>query len=248
MSGLSDFLTEGSFWWGAGAGAVIAGTVGPLITMRSLRKSDERKAAHEASIQTRKEEHEDDLDQKKADREQEKRNQEIIFEASTTFAAACSDILVNSIDVKGVFNFLRDEYHNGQGTPDPKAAEKFAFAEAQVDQTKQLMTPFNKLKMIAPVDLLAQATRLNVAVLALGKTITEPFARVVALKAAGDELDGFINAFRKEYGREQYPPSDAQRDAMSFMSTLKKQVDDFQEEAEKDMRAAGFTSTPWGNA
>ncbi|WP_218021726.1 hypothetical protein, partial [Nocardia harenae] len=73
----------------------------------------------------------------------------------------------------------------------------------------------------------------------------EPFARQVALKAAADELNTFINDFREESGRQRYEASDAERDAMSFMETLKKQVSAYMEEAKRDMKAAGFETTPW---
>ncbi|WP_406272550.1 hypothetical protein OH799_32980 [Nocardia sp. NBC_00881] len=78
------------------------------------------------------------------------------------------------------------------------------------------------------------------------RTTTEPFAKPVALKAAADELNTFINDFREECGRQRYEAPDAERDAMSFMDMLKQQVDSYMEEAKRDMKAAGFESTPWG--
>lgn len=107
MSGLSDFWTEGSFWWGAGAGTIIAGTVGPLITMKSLRRSDDRKAKLDTSIQTRKEEHERELDQRKADREQSDRNKAIVFEAASNYATTVGDLLITSVDEKGLGSAAR---------------------------------------------------------------------------------------------------------------------------------------------
>ncbi|QXF82293.1 DUF4863 family protein [Rhodococcus pyridinivorans] len=90
----------------------------------------------------------------------------------------------------------------------------------QVEAAKGITTPFSKLKMVASPALLAATSRLNTSILALNQTTTQPFARQVAMKTAGDELANFINVFRTECGREQYPPSAAQRDAMSFMATL----------------------------
>lgn len=77
------------------------------------------------------------------------------------------------------------------------------------------------------------------------RTITQPLARPVAMKAATDALNGFIAVFREESGREAYTESDAQAAVMSFMSTLQQQIDAFVEEAKSDMRATGFTTTPW---
>lgn len=234
MSGLSDFFTEGAFWWGAGAGTVLGACITSGINFWNTHRSD-----------TRTFDHEDDLDQRKADREQEERNQAIVFEAATSFATVCSEILESSVDVKGLFNALRDAYHDERGTPDPKADEKLMFAETTMSQTMRIQTPFNTLKMVAPVALLERATQLSAAIIALTKTTTEPFAKPLVMKTAADELDKFINAFRREYGREEYPPSKAQADAMSFMKTLQKQVSDYMEEAKADMRAAGFRTTPW---
>ncbi|MEH6822024.1 MAG: hypothetical protein V7706_18995 [Dietzia psychralcaliphila] len=168
-----------------------------------------------------------------------------MFEASTNYAAVCSEIIENSLDVKGLFNAIRDVYHNERGTPDPKALEKFMFAEEQTDEIKRITTPFNKLKMVAPIELLEHATQLNMALMTLLRTTTEPFAKPLAMKIAGEQLDQFINAFRREYGREEYPPSKAQENAMSFMQTLQQQVNAYMEEAKAEMKAAGFKSTPW---
>jgi hypothetical protein len=64
---------------------------------------------------------------------------------------------------------------------------------------------------------------------------------------SADELDGWLNTFRDLCGRDQCPPSAGQRDAQSFMDTLKRQVGDYMEEAKADMKAAGFKTTPWDN-
>jgi hypothetical protein len=39
------------------------------------------------------------------------------------------------------------------------------------------------------------------------KQTTEPFAAQVAMKTAGEELENFINVFRRELGREEYTES-----------------------------------------
>ncbi len=63
--------------------------------------------------------------------------------------------------------------------------------------------------------------------------------------SAADEVNNFFNVFREAVGREQYADERAQQQALSFMETLKKQVDDYMEEAKADMKAAGFKTTPW---
>lgn len=236
MSAVSDFLTQPGFWWGVPAGAVLSGVITSVVTARSVRRSDERKALQEDKVLDRKEERED-----------QRRNEDLVFEAATEFATVCSDILMKSVDVEGVINFLRDALNSEAGIPDPKAMEKPAFAQMRVEEAKGITTPFSKLKMVASPALLAAASRLSTSILALNQTTTQLFARQVAMKTAGDELDNFINVFRAECGREQYPPSAAQRDAMSFMATLKQQVDRFVEDAKRDLRSAGFTTTPWDN-
>lgn len=65
----------------------------------------------------------------------------------------------------------------------------------------------------------------------LRRTIVEPFAKPVALKAAADELHASINEFREECGRGHYEYSAAQRDAQNFMETLNQQVHEYVQEA-----------------
>lgn len=230
MNGLLDFFTQGAFWWGTVLGALISGG----LTYWTTHRSD-----------TRTFEHDDERDRRKADREQRERNEQLVFEAATTFAGVCGEILANSIDEKKLFNFLRDAYHNEAGTPDPKAMEKFMFAEDQLGEFKRLVEPFNTLKMVAPVALLEHATRLNSSLATITSSMTQPLAKPLAVKTAGEELDAFINVFRKEYGRDSYTASQAQDDAMNFMKTLEEQMHTYISEAKSDMRAAGFTSTPW---
>ncbi|WP_431949657.1 hypothetical protein [Nocardia lijiangensis] len=231
MSVVSDFFTQPGFGWGALLGA---GVVGPAVGAWSLRASDKRKANQEHAVLDRKEGREDQL-----------REQQTVFDAATAFAAECSDVLMNAVDTKAVFNAIRDALIGAAGKPDPNAGAKLDEAAKQAEATKRITTPLNKLKMVGSEKLVASATRVSTAVLTVLRTTTEPFARQVALKAAADELATFINDFREESGRERYEASDAERDAMSFMDTLKKQVDAYMEEAKRDMKAAGFETTPW---
>jgi hypothetical protein len=50
MSAVSDFLTQPGFWWGVPLGAVVTGVVAPIITARSVRASDARKAEQEREM------------------------------------------------------------------------------------------------------------------------------------------------------------------------------------------------------
>ncbi|MGV9635745.1 hypothetical protein ACWDO0_16300 [Nocardia rhamnosiphila] len=234
MSAVSDFLSQPGFWWGVPSGAVLSAIVAPVITARSVRASDKRKADQENEVLTRKEIREDQL-----------REQQMVFDAATEFAAVCSDVMMNVVDTKKVFNGLRDRLLGAAGKPDPNIEAKLDEAVRQAEETKRITTPLNKLKMVGSDKLVSSATRVSAAVLTLLNTVTEPFARQVAMKAAGDELNTFISDFREECGRGRYEESDAQRDAMSFMDTLKQQTDAYMEEAKRDMKAAGFKTTPW---
>lgn len=231
MSGLSDFLTEGSFWWGAGAGAVIAGTVGPLITMRSLRTSDDRKAKLDTSIQTRKEEHEREQDQKKADREQDERNKAIVFEAATDYASTVADLLVSAIDEKGIFNLFRDQFLTEEGIIDPNAMEKFAFAETQLTEMKRLALSLTNIKMFASKELMDAAVRVYSAMQTVAQSTTNALAKKAAMNAAGVELDKFVNTFRTERGLPTYDLPDSERAQGEYLKTLKEQVDVFRAES-----------------
>lgn len=231
VSLVSDFFTQPGFGWGALLGA---GVVGPAVGACSLRASDKRKAKHEHSVLDRKDGREDQL-----------REQQTVFDAATAFAAECSDILMNAIDTKGMFNALRDMVIGVAGKPDPSVAGKLDEAAKQAEATKRITTPLNRLKLVGSEKLVSSATRLSAAVLVVLRTTTEPFAKPVALKAAGDELATFINDFREESGRQRYEASDAERDAMSFMDTLKQQIESYMEDAKRDMKAAGFKTTPW---
>ncbi|MEX3757646.1 hypothetical protein ABFW00_17680 [Mycobacteroides abscessus] len=50
MSPVSDFLTQPGFWWGVPLGVVVTGVVAPIITARSVRASDKRKADQEREM------------------------------------------------------------------------------------------------------------------------------------------------------------------------------------------------------
>lgn len=234
MSAVSDFLTEPSFWWGGLAGSCVTAVVTPLITARSVRASDRRKATQENAMQDRKEKHEAKV-----------RDEESLYNAAMDFVGVCSDILENSIDVKGVFNALRDMFFDHLGKVDPNAEAKFDVAIQRGEDTKRLVTPFNKLRLIAPVNVLNAATELNAAILAVLRTTTEPFATPVVLKTAGDQLDKFINVFRAEIGRDEYTRSTAQQGVVTFLENLKQQTDSYIEAAKAEMKAAGFKTTPW---
>jgi hypothetical protein len=100
MSGLSDFLTTGTFWWGAGAGTVLGASITAGVNFLSTHRSDSRTFDHE-----------DTLDQRRADREQKKSNDELVREAAMDFAEAAANALASSIDLKAAFNALRDQFN-----------------------------------------------------------------------------------------------------------------------------------------
>ncbi|WP_255029238.1 hypothetical protein [Rhodococcus sp. GA1] len=245
MSAISDLLTTPGVWIATPIGAVLGGLGGAFINSRTSKASDERKSAQEDKTNRDKREFEAAQAEAKRRHEEKVEREKAILDAASDFAGACNSILVSAIDVKGAFNFMRDALNNSTGLPDPKAIEKMLFAESQVDEFKNLTGPYQRLQLVASPALLSAATKLNAAIGALNQTITQPLARPVAMKAAADELNCFIATFRAETGREAFTPSDAHRAALSFMDTLKEQVDAFVEEAKSEMRASGFATTPW---
>lgn len=245
MSAISDFFTTQSLWIAAPAGVVLSGLGGAFINSRTSKASDKRKAEQEDKSNQDKREFEDQQAQKKRDHEEKVEREKREFEAATELASVCNDIITTSLDVKNIFNMLRDMVNTASGQPDPKAFEKIAFAETQVEEFKRLTGPYQRLQMVGSPRLLSAGTRLVAAMTGIQRTITEPIARTVATKAAGEELNSFINTFREEAGREAYSQSAARQDAMTFMATLKQQVDAFMKEAQEEMHAAGFATTPW---
>lgn len=99
----------------------------------------------------------------------------------------------------------------------------------------------------AAVLVLDAASRLATAVMEVARHTTNSFAGQVARRAAGEELTNFINVFRAEVGKDEYTDTAQQKAAISFLSMLQKQSDDFVEESRDAMRAAGFAKTPWDN-
>lgn len=83
MSAFSDFMTQSSFWWGTGAGAILASTAGGILAYVSKHKSD-----------TRTFENDKDKDERQAARENKARNDAI-------------DHLPGGLDLYSVVNELR---------------------------------------------------------------------------------------------------------------------------------------------
>jgi hypothetical protein len=92
-----------------------------------LRDSDGRKAAQEDKMQARKEEREDKL-----------RNEEILYSAAMEFSDVASDILMNSVDIKGAFNSIRDRYYGRIGINDPNLENKVEHATKVTENTKRI--------------------------------------------------------------------------------------------------------------
>lgn len=232
MSGWLGYVTTPEFW----AGGVLLGSLSSGITFFSTRSSDRRKFKHELSVLTHKEEREDKL-----------REQQNLYDSGTEFAQVCTDILIATIDIKGVFNTIRDWFYNRTGADDPKADEKFDHSLKVMEAQNRIAVPINKLKMVAPPNIVDAAMRVSAAVMTTVRQTTEPFAGRVAHKAASEELNNFINVFRQEIGKEEYTNEEAQEQVNSFLTILQKQTDDFVVEAREEMRAAGFKTTPWDN-
>jgi Tfp pilus assembly protein PilV len=240
-------LTTHEFWVGVPLGALVTGVVAPIITARSVRASDRRKAEQEQRLQALKAEQEEKMQARKEEREDKLREQESLYTAAMEFVEVSTDILVTAIDIKGIFNAMRDMFYNRAGLDDPMADAKFDHSEKVMDAQMRIAVPVNKLKLVAPTNVLDSAMRTSAAIMTTVRQTTEPFAKQVAHRAASDELNNFYNVFRQEVGREPYADERAREQALSFMEMLKKQVDDYIEEAKADMRAAGFKTTPWDN-
>src|SRR5215470_17335502 len=74
------------------------------------------------------------------------------------------------------------------------------------------LLPMNRLRLVAPTNVLDAASRVTMALNATALYTTEPVAQQVARKAAGEELTKFTNIFRAEVGKDQYTDA-AQREA-----------------------------------
>ena len=109
----TNVLTTHEFW--AGSALRRSDQCGdfPIITARSVRASDRRKATQEDAMQIRKETREDKL-----------HDEESLYSAAQEFAQVATEIPTETIDAKGVFNILRDWYNHRAGRDDPKAMDK----------------------------------------------------------------------------------------------------------------------------
>lgn len=249
----AHIFTTHEFWTGAiGSGLLTGG-----ITYFNTKASDERKFKHEHdvldrkdwredAVLDRKEKREDLTEEQKREREDKLREHENLYAVASEYTQVCTEILTNTVDTKGIFNTIRDMFYNQAGVADPNVEAKLDHAAKVTEEYKRVTTPFNKMRLLAPVNVLDAASELNMAILAVLRTTVETFATPVTLKVAGDQLNNFINVFRAEIGKDAYTESNAQERALSFMGNLKKQVDAYLEEAKSDMKAAGFKSSPWG--
>lgn len=229
MSAVSDFLTQSSFLWGGLAGALVTGVVAPIITARSLRASDRRKAAQE-----------DRIDERKAEREDLRSNRQLIRETATDFSEVCSSIFEKAIDTKGIFNAVADAAATMSGKIDKKALDKVEYSISLVDETKRIATAYNNLRVVAPVPVLERATALNSAIIALINATTMPLAKPPLLAAAGRAMDDFTNAVRAELSLDPYTAADAQGASATYLETLTKQMNDYIKETQEEARRLGF--------
>ncbi|MCM3897859.1 hypothetical protein ND991_21905 [Gordonia sputi] len=229
MSAISDFLTQPGFWWGVPLGAVVTGVVGPVITARSVRASDGRKAAQDNAKEKR-----------QAEREDKKSNQKLVREATTAYGEVCTSIMEKATDVEGIFNAIRDADLTSKQLKDPKEIEKLEFTTNLVNETMRLTTAFNNLRLVCPNSILDKATQLNAAMMAITRATTAPIAKPLLFKEAGQALEAFTNAVRIELDLDPYTTAEAEKAFMSYMETLKKQVDDYIQEAKNEAQKLGF--------
>jgi hypothetical protein len=229
MSPVSDFLTEPTFWWGGLAGSCVTAVVAPIITARSLRASDRRKAAQE-----------DRVDTKKAEREDLRSNRQILRETANAFSEVCSSVFEKAIDAKGVFNTVMDFVQNMNEIPDTKAMDKLEYAVDLMEETKRTTTAYNNLRVVAPVPVLEKASALNAAVLALCKATTVPLAKPPLMLQAGKAMEDFTNAVRAELGLDPFTAEDVNRVGTTYMEALTKQMDDYIKETRAESRRLGF--------
>ena len=93
----TNVLTTHGFW--AVSGLRRSDQCGdfPIITARSVRASDRRKATQEDAMQTRRKPREDKL-----------RDEESLYGAAQEFAQVATEILTETIDAKGIINIPFD--------------------------------------------------------------------------------------------------------------------------------------------
>ena len=149
MSAVSDFLTQPGFWWGVPLGALVTGVVAPIITARSVRASDARKADQEREMLALKAEQDEKSQARKEAREDQESNRKTIRETATAFGEVCSAILEKAMDNKSVFNAVMDAALTMEGMPDKKALEKIEYSIDLMDETKKLTTAYNNLRVVA---------------------------------------------------------------------------------------------------
>jgi hypothetical protein len=229
MSGLITFLAQPSFWWGGLAGTLITGVVAPLITARSLRASDARKATQDERMH-----------KLKVDQEELTTKRQLLRETATNFTEVCSGVIEKVVDSKSVFNSVLDAVQNMEGQIDKKALEKIECAIDVGDQAKRITTAYNKLRVVAPGSVLHKATALNAAMLALTQTLTVPLARPPVLQQASNAFEGFMNAVRAELGLDAFTGEEANKSRTTYMETLTEQMQDYIKETQEQARRFGF--------
>jgi hypothetical protein len=244
LTTVSHILTTYEFWTGALGGGLLT------LAGNTLKDhiADRRKFRHENKMQDRKDGREDDVQDHTESREDKLREEQSLIAAADEFTQICSGILVDTIDTEGAFNMIRDMLHSTTGTNDPAGDRKIAHAQKVADAQKRIAGPHWRLKMtVSSTDVLAAADKVVASLLAVARMTTEPFAVVMAQKVAADEMNNFAMVIRKELGKTEYTSDDSKKAVLSFIDTLQRQTDDFVEQARDEMRAAGFTTTPWDN-
>jgi hypothetical protein len=201
----THIFTTHEFW----TGAFVSGLLSSGITYFSTRDIAARRAQHEVEMQDRKDKREDRL-----------REEESLYSAAQEFAQVATEILTDTIDIKGTFNVLRDALFNRTGQDDPKTKEKFEHSEKVAEAQKRIAVPMNKLKMLAPTNVLDVASKV-----AARSTLTtlnsnfpsrtdEPAGAAVGLAGAVESVvgcgcaeDGADSAAGFGVGLSSWPPT-----------------------------------------
>jgi hypothetical protein len=240
MSAWSDFFTQPGFWIGTPVGTIVGGLGGAWINAHRSKASDTFKAAQEDKTNAEKREHDEKVRKEARAHDEEVEREKRAYQACTEFYTLATEVLTNSIDVKGTFNSIRDAYYNSTGEADPVANLKIEFAADQTAALIPLGQVHNKVKFNAPKEIVSHSAKLYQSLAMIVQTTTNPPAKEVAIRTAGEQLDTFINAYRTFYGLETYSMDDAKRDTATYLQIYQKQTIAFLEEARKDMGAAEF--------
>jgi hypothetical protein len=114
------------------------------------------------------------------------------------FTQVSTDILTTTIDIKGAFNTIRDMFYTQAGIDDPNVEAKLEHSQKLMDAQMRIAVPVNKLKMVAPTNVLAAATRATAAIMTTVQQTTEPFASVLR-QEFGEDMRRVVRGCRRRF-------------------------------------------------